>query len=88
MTSKLTVVRYQNRKLYCKELSRYVSLIELVNYVCSNESNELLVRLHNNTTDITASTLLSAMQNVELNDNQLDCLYNKIRLLRARDANK
>lgn len=54
----MNVVRYRNRKLYCTDLSRYVTLAELLQFV--REGKSVQVVEHQTRNNITQKTLATA----------------------------
>lgn len=58
---KLTLIKYKNRKLYAKELSGYVALTDIFNFVKSG--SEVQVTDHATKQDITKDILKKAWVN-------------------------
>lgn len=65
------ITKYKNRKLYSKELSKYVNLNYLLDLV--NTDNNFIVLEHNTKKDVTNSTLSEAI--LKLNPKKEDLIY-------------
>lgn len=65
----ITIIKYNNRKLYSTSLSRYVVLPELVKLVRDNV--EFKVEEHKSKKDVTNETLKQALLTVELSENEM-----------------
>ena len=65
----INIVKYGNRKLYAKNFSKYITLLDLVNLVKANNKVQIL----NNTTkeDITTVEFKRALMHVEMSEEQL-----------------